>query len=126
MPSIVAMAGQALVLIASPDPAMYSERPQAGALLSTHGSMILCGKDARSAIADAEEIVKELADTGHASSNGCRSATSRPWRIVSILGSRCMAARDAEWCEAEAHAVIVERGGSRRYAVMTMTAAQTD
>ena len=126
MVEIVTIAAQALVLMAAPDPSMYSERLQAGDPLPLHGSVILCSPDARDAVVHAESIVMELGTVGRAAAESCRRVTDRTWRVVRVLASRCMAHDRGEWCEAESHAVLVESRGERRYAVAAMTADQVD
>jgi hypothetical protein len=121
------LAGQMMVA-ATPavDAAMYTEPTNPGRMVGGSDAVGLCAQDDVAAARDMERMAVAAFLPRSRALPICTFSIDTPWRVVRSVADRCLAPKGAEWCEVEAHAVLVEQQGRRRYAVIMVTAAQLD
>lgn len=117
---------QAVAVAPAADPSMYTEPTNKGRMVGAHDAVGLCVEDAASAVHEMEAMAVAALLPKTRTLPVCTFRIDAPWRVVDSIADRCLAPKGAEWCEVEAHAVVIERGGRRRYAVIMVTAPQLD
>ena len=105
---------------------MYTESTAQGRVVGPTDSVALCALDDEGAARDMENMAVAAYLPKTRVLPICTEPTHADWRVVRKVADRCLMPPGAEWCEVEAHAVLVEREGRRRYAVILVTAAQLD
>lgn len=110
----------------APDASMYTEPTNPGRVVGDTDAVGLCADDAASAAHDMEAMATAASLPKSRAIPVCTMRMDGQWRVVERVADRCLAAKGAEWCEVEAHAVLVEQEGRRRYAVIMVTASQLD
>jgi len=108
------------------DASMYTEPTNPGRVVGSSDAVGLCATDDVGAARDMERMAMAAFLPRSRALPVCTFAIDTPWRVVRGVADRCIASKGAEWCEVEAHAVLVERQGRRRYAVIMVTAPQLD
>lgn len=109
-----------------PDASMYTEPTNPGRVVGDTDAVGLCVEDAASAAHDMETMATAAFLPKSRTVAVCTMRMDGQWRVVERVADLCLKAKDAEWCEVEAHAVLVEQTGRRRYAVIMVTASQLD
>ena len=112
------------IAVPTPDRAMFSERIETGRVIADTDAIGLCADDEGQATADMERIAVGMLLPKTRMLPLCTFRIEGAWRVVRKIADRCLAIPGQEWCEVEAHTVLVENGARRRYAVIVMTAAQ--
>jgi hypothetical protein len=127
MTLLMAMALQAAVaVVPHPDRAMFSEIVEAGRMVGETDAVGLCAGDDDSAQADMEALAVGMLLPKSRMLPLCTSRIQGTWRVVRVVADRCLAPPGQQWCEVEAHAVVVQNGRDRRYAIIMVTADQLD
>lgn len=109
-----------------PDRSWFTESTARGRLVGPTDAVALCVTDDESARRDMEAIAMATFNPDAHIAGTCTRPVTGDWRVVRSIADRCLVEPGEEWCDVEAHAVLVERQGRRRYAVILVTAAQLD
>lgn len=124
---LIALAMQtAAIPVDAPDRTMFSEVVETGRVVGDTDAVGLCAQDDDTARRDMEAMAVGTLLPKSRMLPLCTSRMDGKWRVVRRIADRCLAAPGQEWCEVEAHAVLVESGRRRRYAVIMVTADQLD
>ena len=123
---VMAMALQAAVVVKAPDSSMFSETVPVGRVVGDTDAIGLCASDDDAARHDMERIAVGKLLPKSPMLPLCTFPIERGWRVVRRVADRCLAIPGQEWCDVEAHAVVIQNGPDRRYAVIVVTADQLD
>lgn len=104
----------------------YTESTDPGRVVGPTDSVALCAADDETAVRDMERMAVAALAPGERAAATCTKPMLDEWRVVRAIADRCLVLPGGKWCEVEAHAVLVERKGVRRYAVILVTADQLD
>lgn len=105
---------------------MYVESVSPGRVIGPMDSSVLCASDEQSAKKAMNKMAHSLYRTGFHGVDACTLPMKGDWRVVRPVANKCLMHPGGLWCEVEAHAVLAERDGKRKYAVILVTADQLD
>lgn len=103
---------------------VYTESTQPGRVVSGTDAVGLCSTDETGAARDMERLAVATLLPKSRVLPVCTARVEGDWKVVRGIADRCLPGPDRSWCEVEAHAVLIERGGRRQYAVILVTADQ--
>ncbi len=113
-------------MVPNPERQMFAEIVSAGRAVGDSDAIGLCAQDDDTARRDMERIAVGKLLPKSPMLPLCTFRIDDGWRVVRKVADRCLAVPGQEWCEVEAHAVVIQNGASRRYAVIVVTADQLD
>lgn len=98
--------------------AYYTESIFPGRVIGPQTSIGLCANSDEEAAKAMREIVQIASDHGNFRDKVCTIAVLEDWKVVRGVSDRCEVSAEGEWCAIEAHVVVAERNGERKYAMI--------
>lgn len=105
---------------------MYSEDAAPGRVVSSQDAIALCATDDEGADRDMKRLAMRAYLPKSRTVAICTAPLEGPARVVRKVSDSCLHGVGAQWCAVEAHAVVINQNGIRRYAVIMVTEDQLD